>query len=303
MRNLPQPPFGATELFDESVNGLTDDALREKFENNRDKVVSAFNDFAAKTAAVSWCALPRWGRGHDEAKVAGELTKGDLVNLYDSGVVKSKARPRDIYDAIKLAAHDECPYCGGVGDIGFDGELGTADHFLPKSRFPVYSVLPLNLVPACSVCNKGMGDNFPTEREKQPLHPYLDSPHFFNVKWTSAQIVEDLPVMANFSVVPPEDWSEIDKARVKAHFDDCSLASRYRSRVSSEVTPLISQRKSSLSWLSAEKFKAHLQTVADESSLPINGWKRTLYAALAASDWFCSRERLVDKEEEVLFVP
>ena len=290
MRKLELPAFGETELYDESVSSLSDAQLRSKFQTNRSHVVAAFNDFAEESATRTWCNLPRAEHGQDNAIIVGNLTKGELVSLYDKGVVRSEGRPRKIYDQIKLSAHGECPYCGGIGDMGQRGELGTTDHFLPKSRFPVYSVLPANLVPACQVCNKGMGSNFPTNPNLQPLHPYLDDAHFFEEKWTTASVREEDPIVVDFDVDPPGSWSAKDRQRVLKHFVDCNLQSRYRSRVYNEVAPLIEQRNTSLKSLSADDFRFHLSVIASMPELPINGWKRTLYYALAASAWFCAKD-------------
>lgn len=290
MRKLEMPGFSATELYDESVAGLSDAGLRAKFQTSRPHVVAAFDNFDKESITQTWCNLPKAAHGNPEAIIVGELSKAELVTLYDNGVVKSRGKPRRIYDQIKLSAHNECPYCGGIGEMGEEGELGTTDHFLPKARFPAYSVLPLNLVPACQVCNKGMGSNFPTDPNLQPLHPYLDEAHFFDEKWTTASVREEDPIVLDFDVNPPEGWSEKDRQRVKQHFKDCNLKNRYRSRVWQELAPLISQRNISLRSLSPNHFRGHLLVIAEEPGLPINGWKRTLYCALAASEWFCEME-------------
>jgi hypothetical protein len=290
MRKLNPPNYAAMELYDAAVAGLSDDGLRAKFEENRDHIIAAIGDFDSETTTKTWCNLPRAAHGHSGAIIVGNLTKAELVALYDDGVVRSNSRPRTIYDQIKLAAYNECPYCGGIGEMGEEGELGTADHFLAKARFPAYSVFALNLVPACQVCNRGMGSNFPTDPNLQPLHPYLDELHFFNEKWTIAAVREGDPIVVDFDVNPPAAWPLKDRLRVSQHFIDCNLRTRYRSRVPQELSPLVSQRRTTLSTLSSNDFREHLLVVANVSTLPINGWKRTLYKALAESDWFCEMD-------------
>ncbi|WP_108819737.1 HNH endonuclease [Pseudovibrio sp. Alg231-02] len=290
MRKLKKPPFEAIELYDESVAGWPDEAVRRKFEQNRYAITNACSAFDRETLSETWCRLPRARHGNEQDIVAGTLTKAELVALYDVGVVRSKGKPRTIYDTIKLSAHGECPYCGGIGEMGEDGEAGTVDHYLPKSRFPAYSILPLNLVPACAVCNKGMGSGFPTDEKLQPLHPYLDKSHFFNEKWTTASVEEGDPIVVNFGVNPPAIWSDKDRQRVKQHFLDCNLGSRYRARVPQELSTVVAFRKKALKSLSPDEFSQNLLEVAQDEGLPINGWKRTLYCALAASEWFCRKE-------------
>lgn len=284
MRKLNVPAYPPIELFDDSLRDLNDPVLSPLFLANRPEIEIAYAAFDVQTLMQTWTNLPKARHAHSEAIIVGNLSKENLVVLYDKGVVKSKGSARKTYDDIKIAAHDECPYCGGVG------ELGSLDHYLPKARFPAYSVLPSNLVPACDVCNKGMGSNFPTDPNLQPLHPYFDSQHLFDEKWTAASIGQETPIVVNFNVAAPGHWSAKDKSRVAQHFDDCNLTERYRSRVWSELAPLISQRKSTLKILDSAQFCAHLLVIANEPELPINGWKRTLYHALAASGWFCGAD-------------
>ena len=286
MKKLEVPTYAATYLYDRSVSGLSDAALRAKFVENRPQIVEAFQAFDSASLTRTWCNLPRAAHGQSNAIIVGNLSKAELVWLYDHGVVRSKGEPRKIYDQIKLSAYGECPYCG-IGELG---EVGIVDHFLPKALFPSYSVLPLNLVPACQVCNKCMGSSFPTEPNQQPLHPYLDDVHFFDQKWTTGTLRDEDPLVVDFDVDPPADWPETDRERVKQHFNVCELNKRYRSYVPRELEPLIDQRKTTQRELCPDDFRENLSVVANHPSLPINGWKRTLYSVLVNSAWFCERE-------------
>jgi hypothetical protein len=213
-------------------------------------------------------------------------------------MVRSKGVARTVYDQIKLLACGECPYCGGCGEIvGEEDEededdggvaIGTLDHYLPKARFPAFSILPANLVPSCDVCNKGKSSSFSADLNCQPLHPYFDAPHFFDEKWTTASVSQENPVLVKFSVNAPAAWSETDKLRVLQHFKDCNLRRRYRAKVTFDLSSLVEQRKNSHRDVTPAEFQEILRDVADDPALPINGWRRTLYHALAESVWFCS---------------
>ena len=290
MKKIVAPTCCASELFDECVQGISNTSIRNRLTAQKELIANSNADYAARSLDQTWCQLAKAVHGHSEQVIVGDLTKGELVDLYETGMVKSKGGARKKYDQIKLLARDECPYCGGCGEFVDEEGIGTLDHFLPKARFPVFSILPANLVPACATCNTGMGSNFPTNPNHQPLHPYFDSPHFFEEKWTTVTVSEEDPVMVTFDLSVPAGWSHKDRQRVFQHFKDCKLRGRYRAKVASDVSSLIDQRKTVHRQLSPDDFREILKVVADNEALPINGWKRTLHHGLAESAWFCSHD-------------
>lgn len=290
MKRLDPPDCSPSDLFDFCIEEVVNPALSDRLVDEKHLVLAKYEEYEAHSETQTWCELERANHGDADQVIVGHLTKGELTALYSDYMVKSNGEARREYDQIKLIARDECPYCGGCGEMVVDDGIGSLDHFLPKSRFPVFSVLPTNLVPACDVCNKGMGSRFPTNPFDQPLHPYFDAAHFFDEKWTTAEIVEQNPPIVNFDVDPPDAWSEGDKQRVIKHFENCKLRGRYRSKVNSRISSIIDQRKNAHRLLTVAQFRAGLRDVADNPLLPINGWERTLYCALADSEWFCSED-------------
>lgn len=89
-----------------------------------------------------------------------------LYELYDtrggSGPIARIRRPPIPYQS--------CPMCGSLGGR-------SLDHALPRRRFPEFSILHENLVPACTMCNtdeKG-GTYRGIRRPDRFIHPYYDS--------------------------------------------------------------------------------------------------------------------------------
>jgi hypothetical protein len=281
MRKIKPPVFGDLDLFDACANEM-DEGKRQIFSDNRAYIQAAAVAFASQSVARAWCNLPRARHGHREDLIAGALSKGDMMDLYDAGVVKSKGRPRDIYDEILVSAHGLCPYCAGIGTAR------TLDHYLPKAKFPGLSVHPHNLVPACRDCNTDAGAGFTNLLESQPIHPYLDKDCFFLQRWVHAEVVRCEPVVIRFFASPPAHWPHVDQQRARQHFLDCNLKERFSSQVAGELSPLVSQRKSSLAVFTPVQFRDHLRVIAEDEALLLNGWKRTMYLALCESDWFCS---------------
>ena len=292
MKKIAPPTCSAPELFDLCMLEMSDQGLKDRLTAQKCLVEAEYKKYAVHSGTQTWSQLERAKHGKKSQVIVGNLTKQELTDLYSKGMVASKGAARKQYDQIKLLAREECPYCGGCGEFVDDEGIGTLDHFLPKAMFPAYSVLPANLVPACATCNTGMSSNFPIDANHQPLHPYFDAPHFFDEKWTTVTVLEEVPIMVSFDVNAPAGWSEKDKQRVFHHFKDCMLGGRYRIKVASDVSSLIDQRKTVHRDLSSDDFREILRVVADNVALPINGWKRTLYYGLAASQWFCNYDFL-----------
>jgi hypothetical protein len=280
MKRIERPTFELMELFDECILELDDGPEKDILLNDRNRVALAAQSYELAGDNQSWWRLPRAAHGNKNAKVAGEITKAHMMNLYTEGTVKSKGRPREIYDDILVRVDGKCPYCGGIGDPT------TLDHYLPKARFPAFSVLPINLVPSCKDCNIEMRAAFAQTADDQSIHPYFDLDHFFTERWAVARVERTDPILVSFDVSPPGHWSAVDKNRVVKHFGDCDLASRYSKQVPGELEPMIAARRSSLRTLPPPAFQELLTDYANSDTLQVNGWRRTLYAALAETDWF-----------------
>ncbi|MEH0716202.1 hypothetical protein H4F24_01275 [Vibrio alginolyticus] len=224
--------------------------------------------------------------GHSEDVVIGNVTKADFVDLYEDCFVKTGTSGRAIYDEIRASSDGLCPLCG-------IGSVSTLDHYLPKARYPLYSVHPCNLVPACMDCNKGKGSSVLNSNVEEPLHPYFVSPHFIDEHWISAEIVETTPVTARFYPTPCATWSQDCQQRAVNHFNDFGLASRYKTQASLLFT-MLTERVRELKHeqgLSTEEIQANF--LARTQTQPPNSIARALMEAIAQSEWFCSEQYLV----------
>ncbi|MEV5205306.1 hypothetical protein [Streptomyces sp. NPDC053720] len=75
---------------------------------------------------------------------------------------------RDVYEALKGGTDEGlCPLCA-------HRDAETLDYQLPKSKYPLLSVVPVNLVPACHRCNANKSDADLKTASEQTLHPYFD---------------------------------------------------------------------------------------------------------------------------------
>ncbi len=208
--------------------------------------------------------------------VFNPISKEEMVNLYEQNMVRNQAG-RKIYDELKsLALLSRCPFCGV-------GQVSTLDHYLPKDKFPTFSVLPYNLVACCKDCNTGKLTSYSTSPNTQVLHPYYDN--FTQEQWLFAEVLQ--PLKIKFDVKPPANWTQIDKDRVKAHFDCYKLEKRFTIEASDALANLKASfelRNNNVRDIIRElelQFNTH-------KNLHLNSWETAMYQALYQDLWYCS---------------
>ena len=101
-----------------------------------------------------------------------------------------------------------------------------------------------------------------------------------------ATVHKQNPILLRFECVPPGHWSVTDKGRACSHFECYKLGYRFSVLAGGEVSKVVQFRTNSLKKLTPENFKSFLLDNANSQGSVLNGWSRTMYAALAASDWF-----------------
>nr|WP_142940619.1 HNH endonuclease [Bacillus thuringiensis] len=106
----------------------------------------------------------------------------------------------DEFKNLLLLEHNVCPYCDWY-EIEIAGV--SIDHFLPKSKFPLLSIYPKNLVMACPTCN----DRIKRDCIKLPIfHPYYDEvAQFFKFSLINEEIQTSFV----------EGISQLDETKVK----------------------------------------------------------------------------------------
>jgi 5-methylcytosine-specific restriction endonuclease McrA len=154
-------------------------------------VVNAANDYKQKAEAKQLYSI---SPNHCERNeiILGSVTKEELINVYDSRMVRVSKNAREIYESLLKSPFGKCPFCGF-------GHAYTLDHYLPKAKYPQFSVLPFNLVPSCSDCNlncKRM--TIATTAEEQILHPYFDHQNFIDDQWLHAKVIEKTSTSIRF---------------------------------------------------------------------------------------------------------
>jgi hypothetical protein len=240
LRKLTSPTFKPEDVYDACHDGLQDSILKGKYSTDRSIFLSSVLIYEGQSKGMTLSSVP------SGLPTGLRSVKDELVKMYDEGLVKRKAG-RAYYDKLKSSCIAPCPLCGF-------GPIDTLDHYLPKANYPIYSVLPINLVPSCFQCNKGKGSGKLNMPEDQALHPYFDDEKFFSEQWISARVHHTSPVMVEFYVNPPHHWDSVSKARVTKHFDDFKLSTRFSEVASSAVTTMCDHRKEILQHVTADEF-------------------------------------------------
>lgn len=283
MMKLDEPSYSFEQTLEECKLGVTgNEPLLGRFEFSREGLLAQGGLYAAAAQAGDLYRIEpiQTGSGSD-GPVVGALSKSDLVKFYEQYFVAERKPARRVYDALLNSAKEKCPFCGGVGTPR------NLDHFLPKTHFPQFSVLPLNLVPACRDCNMdGKGHGFARLAEDQRIQPYLDQDKFFLEQWIFARYYDGTggnPGEFEYFVEAPGGWLILDKQRARNQFEAFDLAKRYATKAAEALGTVIRQmEKLRDKGLDNDAIQtALLQPGVDEAPF-VNHWQKGMYEALIA---------------------
>ncbi|KPW35163.1 hypothetical protein ALO87_100719 [Pseudomonas syringae pv. apii] len=279
MKKLTVPAFDAIDVFDTCVSGLDNPDLAERFKAARDSIIELFLGYTEKASTSELYCLPLSAHAKPDQEVVATLTKKEFMSLYSNQLLNKGKAARTYYDKLIISAPlAKCPLCGF-------GQATTLDHFLSKARYPAYSILPINLVPACTDCNKVKGACAVTEANQQS-HLYFECVRFEKEPWVFAELVETTPPTIRYFAEPPGEWPDPLKLRAKNHFKNLDLARRFGIEAAAELSGMIEVLDD---LETCEDRKDHLKRFASsERKNRANHWKAPMYEALSESQWFQS---------------
>ncbi|MEQ1539407.1 MAG: HNH endonuclease signature motif containing protein [Sphingorhabdus sp.] len=281
MRRLPIPNIDFKTSLSESISGVANAIIRNNYHAQIANPAAIEAAFGASAQAALLYSFPRIAHGIGDVAVHGSLTKSDLIKLYTQYFVPKEKPARRLYEQLKITANEKCPFCGDIGHVH------TLDHYLPKANFPLYSVMPGNMIPCCRDCNSEKLNAFSATAEGQTLHPYFDDDKFFGQQWIYGRVIQGSPPVIEYYVCPPEYWSPEDKSRVIAHFIEYRLPKRFGVEAAADLPETIMTRKSTLQNLSPKEYSDYLGEKSNNLNLPVNNWRRVMFSCLASDSWFC----------------
>lgn len=282
MRALAAPNYNPEIVYQTCINSIKNCNLRARLNLATNNIVVEATNYEQKAKAKQLYSIPPNNCKNDEV-VLGTVTKEELKDVYSSHMVEGSKNARNIYDTLlSQAPFSRCPFCG-------IGQVSTLDHYLPKAKYPQFSVLPSNLVPSCKDCNTRKNVAIATTAAGQSLHPYFDHQNFIDDLWLYAEVRETIPATIYFFVQAPDHWDNISKLRVKSHFNDFKLASRYSIEASDELSSLRSVLTQYQNSLGIVGIRQHLNIVAQShAGKHTNSWQTAMFRALEQSDWYCN---------------
>lgn len=285
MRSIEKPDdneFGISSIYMMCVAEIGNEEVREAFYQCLAVIEKAAQDYNEAAEDSNFVAIKPDNRDKDEVCLNG-LSKQQFAKLYTNQLVQ-KERPRNrVYEKLKNRAPlGKCPFCGYC-------DVESLDHYLPKSKYPLLTVLPLNLVPSCLSCNTGKSNEIAGMLEEQILHPYYDHDIIMNSQWIFADVIESTPPALEYYVHPPSYFDELQSKRAENHFRENNLKERYANQASNEISTLPLTLEHFFVNGGERKVKEHLRLrYQAEHQKYKNSWKTALYEALSNSDWYCS---------------
>lgn len=282
MRRLEDPPFSGEATLEKCIEGIGRQTYKDRVVADLQSFMAFEQQYRERAGNEALYTLPPVHHDRDDDPVVfNNFKKSELVRLYEYYLRNTEKPGREIYEALMLHADEQCPFCGGIG------RPRNLDHYLPKAHFPQFSIIPINLIPACQECNMGAkGAAYAIDASEQVLHPFLDRDLFFNEQWITANYIDGDPGTVQYVFQPPNTWAQADKDRAEKHWQDFDIADRYSIEAGKHLSEVIPQRNTSLPLIGEENFKiCYLQPVIATAPFP-NHWKRVMYQALIESDCF-----------------
>ncbi len=255
--------------------------LRTRLFEVCDDILSSATDYEDKVKNLELFNITANNQGNNDL-VVGMVKKSELKKLYSQHMVGLNKPARKVYDEIIYSApNGKCPFCGF-------GQATTLDHYLPKSKFPLLSIMPSNIIPSCKDCNAGKSVTFALSKESQTLHPYYDHGCYITSQWLFATVQQTTPLSISYYVDPVLLWVSIYGNRVNAHFLSFNLHDRFAIEASNELAIIKDLLITHLNSLDRNGIKKHLKSMfLSEYSVNVNSWRTAMYQALMESTWYC----------------
>ena len=274
MWSLQRPATDEATALDDSKSRLSNSHHRTATINaNRGEIIAEMIAYGDRGQASLLHLF------HPHELTAGVVPRSDMEYLYEGGLLR-KGAGRHVYDAIMgLAPNSRCPYCG-------HRQVRQLDHFLPKSKYPSFSVTPLNLVPSCSDCNKDKLDGDGEQLTDLPLHPYFD--YIDDRCWLKAIVLQGPTAVLLFEIDPDCGLSDPEILRLESQFDKLNLGELYTIEANEELAAIRLSLRRQHEIDGKLLVREYLEDVfVSANAHQLNSWRTAFYRAVHQNEWFC----------------
>jgi len=273
MKKLNKPSDDYLAIIENCISNYKSAELRAKFIEAADFIIEEGKNFDFKIQAKELHTI------QPDELVNDTITRKEMLKLYDDKFAKAGQPGRIHYDKLRsMVPNGRCPLCGIK-------QISTLDHYLPKAKFPVFAILPLNLIPACRDCNTDKLSQIATCYAEETIHPYYDD--IDSDQWLNTTISATSPVRFSFYIEPPAMWGSEMEQRVEKHMEVFSINKLYASHAAEELSNIYHQLNKIFHALGADGVREHLKDGFETRYFASkNSWQTAMYKAMYQSEWF-----------------
>lgn len=267
MKTLSPPKQNGMTVYNAIIADKRSKKVKQRLTKKSQDVAIAYSNYISAAPAVDTLMPITLFKCH----------KDSLLHAYE----QSTASLKTLRDALfESAIKSKCPFCQ-------IGTHATLDHYLPKEKYPEFSVLPQNLIPACDECNRHKRSLIVDEGTAVRLfiHPYYDI--IPNVNFIKARLKVKKNILTivfetyHNQLLTPQQYAHIDN-----HFRTLKLADRFNKSSIAELGDMRDALKK-LAKRGPGFLKAKLiKQMNIYSNVGHNNWRRILFETLANDNLF-----------------
>lgn len=273
MKFLPALSDTAEDVYTNCISKVRNQTLKTNLTNCLYDIINSSLDFYEKrknNELYNITSIPN---------ISAHVSGDEMRKVYKTRMVGSKSPGRYFYDKVRaMSTNNICPFCG----IRI---VKTVDHYLPKSLYPIFSVIPINLLPSCSDCNKLKDDYFPRCHEKELLHPFFDN--LTTEIWLKCEVLSPY-LKYEFYVDSPSSWNRQLSNRVENHLKVLKLKELFALQCASEYSGSLLYFKNTFNKKGQQGLMEYLLEMYESNENDLkNHWKTAFYMGLYNNSDFC----------------
>ncbi len=272
MNKLERPKENVREVYATCISKVADVNLKSKLQACSNEIEQDEELYDRKGKAGKLREFPQ------KDVVNGDVDIDEMKKVYTYRMLGLKQPGRLFYNKL-LNSVQICPFCG-IRDVA------TLDHYLPKTRYATTVVTPINLIPACSNCNKNKDVSDATVVNEEVWHPYYDD--YGEARWLYARIIEDSsPVVIFYVDTSSCGLGMEDTIKINNSFSIFKLSNLYGIYAAKELEDNDHLMRTLKKLVGKTGVKQHLEMMYESNRcVDTNSYKTALYDALKENEWY-----------------